>query len=423
MRQSPARKSAPVSQSWIPIESLESLPEMEELLDSSLLVDSGQNRAVRKGSVTRPISPARPSFSSRSANLVETEPAKDLEKHEARKRSHRRWNSKRRTLHLKRKARVQKVFFSLLGVALAISFVGGATAYLSKSEVPANALGSKSSIPKFIPKKVDLIIEGNQTQVLSVASSLNEFQVQHGLVGLAPMQQRFEEIDSLKRSAPPVEFRYPKIISINVDSSTKTILATDLTVGQALNNNGVIVDGDDIVSVSLDASPMGVRNVSINRVSTSTRSAQEVVPFSVTNQDDSTLAKGKTSVKQSGVNGLADIIYTSTIQDGQVLSEVVSSRNIVKAPVGQIIRVGTKPLGVESGKASWYAHTPGTCAHKTLPFGTIVTVKNSNTGATTTCRVADRGPFGAGRIIDLTKDVFARIASISQGVVPVTISW
>ncbi len=34
-----------------------------------------------------------------------------------------------------------------------------------------------------------------------------------------------------------------------------------------------------------------------------------------------------------------------------------------------------------------------------------------------------RGPFGAGRIIDLTKDVFARIASISQGVVPVTISW
>ena len=58
MRQSPARKSAPVSQSWIPIESLESLPEMEELLDSSLLVDSGQSRAVRKGSVTRPISPA-----------------------------------------------------------------------------------------------------------------------------------------------------------------------------------------------------------------------------------------------------------------------------------------------------------------------------------------------------------------------------
>lgn len=111
-------------------------------------------------------------------------------------------------------------------------------------------------------------------------------------------------------------------------------------------------------------------------------------------------------MKQSGVNGLADVIYTSTIQDGQVLSEVVSSRNIVKAPVGQIIRVGTKPLGVESGKASWYAHIPGTCAHKTLPFGTIVTVKNSNTGATTTCRVADRGPFGAGPIIDLTKDVF-----------------
>lgn len=77
----------------------------------------------------------------------------------------------------------------------------------------------------------------------------------------------------------------------------------------------------------------------------------------------------------------------------------------------------------ESGQATWYSHIPGTCAHKTLPFGTVVTVRNSASGATTTCVVGDRGPFGAGRIIDLDPREFAQLAPLSAGVINVTISW
>lgn len=43
-----------------------------------------------------------------------------------------------------------------------------------------------------------------------------------------------------------------------------------------------------------------------------------------------------------------------------------------------------------------------TCAHRKLPFGTRVRVKLVRTGATATCRVNDRGPFVAGRILDLS---------------------
>ncbi len=418
MRTIPARKSALSPEFWIPIESLEGLPEMEELLNPSRLVESGQHRAIRldddgqrsianMGTVAKMASPT----------------PGNLQKHEARRASHRRWKSKRRTLHLKRKARVQKVLFGVVGVSLIFVLISGATSFFTKTQAQASPVANYSSAPSFIPSKVDLVIEGKQTQVLSVANSLEQFKQFHNLVGLAPMQQRFERIDAMKRSAPALEFRYAKVITINVDSTTKTILSTDLTVGQALKNSGLEIDGDDIVSVALATNAKDVKNISISRVSTTTRTAQVSIPFSVINQNDSTLAKGKTSIKQTGVNGLADVVYSQTLQDGKVSAEVETSRHIIKAPVSQIVSVGTKPLGTESGKASWYAHTPGTCAHKILPFGTIVTVRNSNTGATTTCRVADRGPFGAGRIIDLTKDVFARIASISQGIVPVTISW
>ena len=77
----------------------------------------------------------------------------------------------------------------------------------------------------------------------------------------------------------------------------------------------------------------------------------------------------------------------------------------------------------QSGQASWYDYNPGECAHQTLPKGTVVTVTNLANGASTTCVVTDRGPYGDGRIIDLDRSVFAQIADPSAGVINVTISW
>src|SRR5215213_418372 len=50
-----------------------------------------------------------------------------------------------------------------------------------------------------------------------------------------------------------------------------------------------------------------------------------------------------------------------------------------------------------------YAHaTALTAAHKTLPFGTFVQVTNTQTRRSVIVRINDRGPYIAGRIIDLT---------------------
>ena len=53
----------------------------------------------------------------------------------------------------------------------------------------------------------------------------------------------------------------------------------------------------------------------------------------------------------------------------------------------------------------------------------MVKVTNLASGQSTTCTVADRGPFVAGRIIDLDWSVFLAIASGSQGVARVRIEW
>lgn len=77
----------------------------------------------------------------------------------------------------------------------------------------------------------------------------------------------------------------------------------------------------------------------------------------------------------------------------------------------------------ETGKASWYDHQPGICAHKTLPFGTVVTVTNTADGRRTTCTVGDRGPYVAGWVIDLNPREFEQLAPRSAGVISVRLDW
>ena len=44
-----------------------------------------------------------------------------------------------------------------------------------------------------------------------------------------------------------------------------------------------------------------------------------------------------------------------------------------------------------------------TAAHRTLPFGTLVHVDNQKNGRSTVVRITDRGPFIAGRIVDVSQ--------------------
>lgn len=56
-----------------------------------------------------------------------------------------------------------------------------------------------------------------------------------------------------------------------------------------------------------------------------------------------------------------------------------------------------------------------TCAHRTLPFGTMLDVENLDNGSTVTVRVNDRGPYVGGRIIDLSRAAADRLGIIGPG--------
>ena len=94
----------------------------------------------------------------------------------------------------------------------------------------------------------------------------------------------------------------------------------------------------------------------------------------------------------------------------------------------------SKPLAVETGKASFYGgrwigrltangehYHAGDCtaAHKKLPFNTMVKVTNLKNGKSVIVRINNRGPYAKGRILDLSVVAARKIEMIGDGIIPV----
>ena len=110
-----------------------------------------------------------------------------------------------------------------------------------------------------------------------------------------------------------------------------------------------------------------------------------------------------------------------------LLSACATSGNLRAPQLGQ----------TQEGLASWYGpHHQGrptasgepfnmyalTAAHKELPLQTWVKVENLRNGRTVVVRINDRGPYAAGRIIDLSYAAAKLLDMITAGVVPVRLS-
>lgn len=85
---------------------------------------------------------------------------------------------------------------------------------------------------------------------------------------------------------------------------------------------------------------------------------------------------------------------------------------------------------IEEGIASWYGpNFHGkltangekydmyglTAAHRTLPFNTVLKVKNLDNGESVQVRINDRGPYAKNRIIDLSKKAAKEINMLGPG--------
>ena len=85
-----------------------------------------------------------------------------------------------------------------------------------------------------------------------------------------------------------------------------------------------------------------------------------------------------------------------------VLSFFASSAAIAESGIASVYGLSDGHAGGKTASGERMNPTALVAAHRTLPFGTRVTVSHSGNGKSVVVRIIDRGPFIRGRVIDLS---------------------
>lgn len=139
--------------------------------------------------------------------------------------------------------------------------------------------------------------------------------------------------------AIPVEFE--------VNGTTTQFLTTAATVGDFLDENGVVLGEFDLVTPSLDTTLTKDCCIVLAKAETEVVILSEDVPYESVSVENNRLEKGTERVKTEGENGVKEIYYHRIWRNGEVIHEVQVDEIVVKAPVNRVVEYGTyvPPIG------------------------------------------------------------------------------
>lgn len=192
-----------------------------------------------------------------------------------------------------------------------------------------------------IPREVYATINGEEFTFNSKAHTVEGF--------LEEEQIDFGDNDYI--STPLTTFIYDGIeldiqhatdFKVTADGKTRLYESLANTVGEALDDAGIKLDEDDIVTPQKDELLTSDLEIVVQRVDVKVEVVEEAVPFETVEKDDSSLDEGTSKVVTEGVEGKDQVTYSVTYVDGKETSRKETARTTLTAAVDKVIANGTR---------------------------------------------------------------------------------
>lgn len=275
------------------------------------------------------------------------------------------------------------------------------------------------------PRAVTFFVEYNGTSLV-MQSGMENSSLEEALKGagyqIAPETEIIPDKGSALFAGTIIKVIPAQQFTIQDQHESPSFTKPARTVGEALLQSGTTLVGADFVEPSPETSLSSGDTIQVTRVTVSEESEDTKIPFKKVEEEDDSLSFRIKKVAQKGETGVLTTRYKVSRHNGKIVAKEKIDEAVTKEPVNEKTIIGTKVTVIKkhNGAASWYAHT-GTlsAANPWLPIGSYVRVTNSGNGKSVIVKINDRGPFGPGRIIDLDKVAFEKIADLGTGVVNV----
>ncbi|MEW1697901.1 ubiquitin-like domain-containing protein [Streptomyces sp. NPDC091278] len=208
---------------------------------------------------------------------------------------------------------------------------------------PGQTLEGGDEIVVRYGRPVSLTLDGQRRQMWTTARTVEGALRQLG-VRAEGAHLSVSRGAAISRRGLALDVRTERSVTFLADGRERTVRTNAATVAEALAEAGITLSRQDVTSVAPGSFPRDGQTVNVLRITGSQQVREETVPFAVERTRDPELFAGTEVVERQGVTGVRRVTYSLRTVDGVRQKPRRTGEEIVREPVGSLVRVGTRPL-------------------------------------------------------------------------------
>jgi resuscitation-promoting factor RpfB len=217
---------------------------------------------------------------------------------------------------------------------------------------PKSEITDGTAVAVKFGRPLDLTVDGDETRYWVTATDVTAAFEQIGL-RFADAALSVSRSASLGRDGLDLDVVTEKKLTVKIAGAKPSQeQITALTVGQALNELGVDIDKHDKVEPGLGATIEDGDRIVFTDIRKRTKRVTESIGFDTVEREDAEMYKGETETVRSGEAGERKVVYRLTIRNGKVVDRKALEVDVIRDPVDEIVKVGTKERAVATNYAS-----------------------------------------------------------------------
>ncbi len=130
-------------------------------------------------------------------------------------------------------------------------------------------------------------------------------------------------------------------VLLSMGGETAEYTTRDTTVADFLNDLGIVLDEDDMVTPSMDSKVTDGTEIFVEIVEIKEETTTEIIDYNYITRETSALSSGTSKIEQYGIEGEKTVVSSNKYVDGVLVESEVISEEITRAPQDQIKLVGT----------------------------------------------------------------------------------
>lgn len=225
---------------------------------------------------------------------------------------------------------------------------------------PSEDIEGDSTLRVRTAKQVAVTVDGVEQTMTTNAVTVGEFldQIEDVDAATRALKASTDGDTKIPASGMSIDLVTPKVVRIDNGGDVLFTQLAVATVADILEEQGIELGEDDIVTPSVDTPVLNYLNVKVQYVDKKEVEAEEPYELDAEYVDDPTLEAGKEVVETPATTGLKKVVRSITTVNGEEKENAVIEEKIVTPAVAATIRRGTRTAIVTTSTSGSSSSAP-----------------------------------------------------------------